>query len=82
MANGWTPERRAKQSEQIKSWKPWEKSTGAKTHEGKNKSKMNALKHGCRSEVFRKFDASMADYNRMMREIENDIINETMFNLK
>ena len=47
--NGWTPERRARQSEAIKRWKPWEKSTGAKTAEGKEKSKMNAWKHGARS---------------------------------
>lgn len=47
--NGWTLERRKKQSEAIKRWKPWQKSTGAKTLEGKNKSKMNAFKHGARS---------------------------------
>jgi hypothetical protein len=52
--NGWTQERRLKQSEAIKSWKPWEKSTGAKTIEGKGKSKMNAYKHGGRgSELIR-----------------------------
>ena len=74
MANGWTSERRKKQSELIKTWKPWEKATGAKTIEGKNKSKMNALKHGCRSEVFRKLDAYMAAQNRMAREIRHEII--------
>ncbi len=47
--NGWTQERRLKQSEAIKCWKPWEKSTGAKTTEGKEKSKMNAYTHGARS---------------------------------
>lgn len=47
--NGWTQERRLKQSEAIKRCKPWEKSTGAKTPEGKEKSKMNAYKHGARS---------------------------------
>ncbi len=47
--NGWTQERRQRQSEAIKRWKPWEKSTGAKTQEGKEKSKMNSLKHGGRS---------------------------------
>ena len=71
--NGWTPERRKKQSELIKSWKPWEKSVGATTVEGKNKSKMNALKHGCRSAVFRKLDASLAAHNRMIRELRNEI---------
>mgnify|MGYP001244298902 CR=1 FL=1 len=51
--NGWTQERRQKQSEAIKRWKPWEKSTGAKTSKGKEKSKMNAYKHGARSEWFK-----------------------------
>lgn len=32
----------------IKSWKPWEKSTGPKTQEGKEVCKMNAEKHGMR----------------------------------
>lgn len=53
--NGWTPERRARQSEAIKRWKPWEKSTGAKTAEGKENSKMNAWKHGGRSKNIKKF---------------------------
>lgn len=44
MANGWTEERKQKQRELIQNWKPWEKSTGAKTAQGKAKSKMNAYK--------------------------------------
>ena len=32
--NGWTPERRKRQAEMIKNWKPWEQSTGPKTEEG------------------------------------------------
>lgn len=35
---------------QIQRWKPWEKSTGAKTVEGKAKSSRNAYKTGA-SEV-------------------------------
>ena len=35
MANGWTPERRARQAERIKQWRPWNRSTGPKTTEGK-----------------------------------------------
>jgi len=46
MANGWTPERRARQSALIRKWKPWELSTGAKTLEGKAISSQNAVKHG------------------------------------
>lgn len=41
-SNGWTDERRAKQSAMIHQWKPWEQSTGAKTKQGKDISKMNA----------------------------------------
>ncbi len=52
-ANGWTPERRARQAEMIRQWQPWEKSTGAKTAEGKARSRRNAWKHGLRSEEVR-----------------------------
>lgn len=34
MANGWTPERTQRQSELIKSWKPWEQSAGPKIQWG------------------------------------------------
>ena len=34
-AAGWTPERRKRQSEAIKRWKPWNQSTGPKSPEGK-----------------------------------------------
>lgn len=30
----------------IRNWKPWERSTGPKTEEGKEACKLNALKHG------------------------------------
>lgn len=46
MTKGWTDERRRKQAETIKQWKPWEKSTGPRTQEGKDKTRLNALKHG------------------------------------
>lgn len=46
MANGWTEERRQKQRELIQNWKPWEKSTGARTPQGKARSSRNAYKTG------------------------------------
>jgi hypothetical protein len=46
MANGWTKERRARQSELIRGWKPWEQSTGPRTEKGKALVANNALKHG------------------------------------
>jgi hypothetical protein len=42
----WIPERKVKQSQAIKEWKPWEKSTGPKTPAGKAISSQNSLKHG------------------------------------
>jgi hypothetical protein len=38
----WTPERRARQREIIRSTKPWTRSTGPRTPEGKAKSSKNA----------------------------------------
>ena len=45
----WTDERRSKQSALIQRWKPWGRSTGPKSAEGKSRSSANALKHGGRS---------------------------------
>lgn len=67
MANGWTPERRAKHAEAIKRWKPWEKSTGPKTPEGKEASKMNGWKGGERS--------SERELSRLLREHRSQLRN-------
>jgi hypothetical protein len=40
----WTQAERQRQAKMIRQWKPWKHSTGAKTLEGKERSKMNALK--------------------------------------
>ena len=42
MGNGWTPERRARQASAIRSWRPWEKSTGPRTPEGRARSALNS----------------------------------------
>lgn len=41
MATKWTAERRARHAELIRTWRPWERSTGPKTEEGKSRSKNN-----------------------------------------
>ena len=45
-AKGWTQERRKKQSEAIRRWKPWQQSTGPKSPEGKAAVSGNAWKGG------------------------------------
>lgn len=47
----WTAEQRARQAELIRTWKPWEKSTGAKTPEGKAKVSQNAYKGNHRQQI-------------------------------
>lgn len=44
MANGWTPERRARQAELIRNWRPWDRSTGPRTAEGKARASRNGDK--------------------------------------
>jgi hypothetical protein len=67
--NGWTPERRARQAEAIRKWKPWAKSTGPKTETGKNISRYNAFKHGHTARGGLKLRAVMAAHSRWLREV-------------
>ena len=48
MGNGWTPERRARQAETIRRWKPWKQSTGPRTRDGKAIASHNGWKGGTR----------------------------------
>ena len=66
----WTPEARARQAELIRSWKPWTRSTGARTAAGKAISSQNRQKsldraqeaiEAARTELRRK----LAAYSRM-----------------
>lgn len=57
----WTDEARAKQAERIKEWKPWLKSTGPRTEEGKFVSSMNALKTGAHSADMRDLEATLKE---------------------
>ena len=65
----WTAEERAKQSALIQSWKPWNKSTGAKTPEGKAVSSQNAFKGGWRSEL-REMSALLREQRGFMKQVK------------
>ena len=69
MGKGWTPERRARQAERIRQWKPWEKSTGPRTEAGKATSSQNALVHGERSAEVVKARKQFNDAMRSSRVI-------------
>jgi hypothetical protein len=58
--NGWTAERRARQSAAIRRWCPWNRSTGPRTKAGKTVSSLNACRHGGRSAGIRAFKAVIA----------------------
>lgn len=60
MATRWTEERRARQAEAIRRWKPWKRSTGPRTVEGKATAAMNGLKHGGRSQARQALDRAVA----------------------
>ncbi|CAK0770194.1 transposase [Gammaproteobacteria bacterium] len=48
---GWSLESRAKQSQAIRQWRPWERSTGPKTPEGKARVAANPYKGNWRGEL-------------------------------
>jgi hypothetical protein len=66
----WTEERRKKQSEAIRKHKPWQKSTGPKTLAGKNRSKMNAHKHGARSAVAARLRAVLRRHSIFLKAVD------------
>lgn len=56
-ARKWTPEQKARQSEAIHRWRPWEQSTGPTTDAGKAASSKNAFNCALR-EVMRELTRS------------------------
>ena len=46
MATTWTPDRRARQAELIRTWQPWAKSTGPRSPEGRQRVSSNAWTGG------------------------------------
>ena len=69
--NGWTLERRSRQSQLIQNWKPW-MSAGVKSEAGKAISKMNAFKHSGRSAEIREAYKLITEHKRMLRNLLND----------
>lgn len=68
MANGWTPERRARQAELIRQWRPWEQSTGPRSAEGKAAASRNAWTGGMRP-LLRDLAEELREQDKVRREI-------------
>lgn len=67
----WTDEARAKQAALIRTWKPWEQSTGAKTEEGKRIVAMNSPGHYWRERLrFSCWLARQAEHARQGRPLK------------
>ena len=70
MATTWTPERRERQAELIRTWQPWEQSTGPRTAEGKARVSRNAWQGGHRAqlrELSKTLNAELAEMRRFNR---------------
>lgn len=66
MSKSWTPEQRAAAAQRIHEWKPWERSTGPRTAEGKAISAMNRYQ-GAKQKVARE---NARDFRRVMKAIQ------------
>ncbi len=66
----WTEEQRRTQAEKIRAWRPWLKSTGPRTAQGKVKSSKNAFKHGIRSAETKAIYRYLAAGRLFLREIK------------
>ena len=51
MATTWTPERRARKAELIRTWQPWKQSTGSKSAVGEDRVATNAWRGGHRQQL-------------------------------
>lgn len=72
MGNGWTPERRARQAALIRTWQPWERSTGPRTTQGKAQAARNGDKGGAwkaERHKLRELKKELRDLLRGQREL-------------
>ncbi len=66
----WTDEARVLQAEKIRQLKPWLKTTGPKTEEGKENSSRNAMKHGMRSELAKELRQTLRQQAQILKGLQ------------
>lgn len=64
----WTEKEKKRQACVIRRHRPWRKSTGPRTQEGKDTSKYNAVKHGQRSAHYIRMRKALAAQGRFRRQ--------------
>ncbi len=67
-ARHWTAKQRAQQSVKIRQWRPWARSTGARTPEGKAASSRNAYKGGLRA-TLREMSRLLGEQRGMLKDM-------------
>jgi hypothetical protein len=68
MATPWTADRKAKQAVLIRTWRPWERSTGPRTAAGRAKASRNAWKGGHWQQM-RELSRAVNEEIRVAREL-------------
>ena len=63
----WTKLERTTQSQLIREWKPWIRSTGPTTPAGKAKASLNAQKHGLYGAEFRRCRRTLMEQAKLLR---------------
>jgi len=71
MGTPWTSERRARQATLIRTWRPWERSTGPRTAAGKTTSSQNADRGGQRL-MLRELARALRDQERMLGDLSDE----------
>lgn len=74
ITRGWPPARRKAQAERIRTQKPWLHSTGPRTIKGKQRTRLNGLKHNMRSAAMRRLRRALQKQRYYMRLLEGDFV--------
>ena len=83
MVSGWTAERKARQAALIRTWRPWEQSTGPRTAQGKAQAASNGREsHGLTPEILaqrskmRDLMRAVGELLREQREVQSELKQE------
>jgi hypothetical protein len=71
-SKGWPESRRKRQAANARRQKPWLKSTGPKTAEGKAQIQKNALKHGLDSELGSNLRDVLRAHRKFLKSLETE----------